>query len=72
MVYIQLNPRYIKNEEGNNFVILSKQEFDALIEELDELEDIYLYDTAKNNDSGERIPMMQVFETIEINRIKAQ
>lgn len=34
---------------------MPRHEFDRLIEELEELEDIRLYDEAKENDSGERI-----------------
>lgn len=36
-------------------VILSKKEYDGIIDELEEAEDVRLYDDAKKNDSGERI-----------------
>lgn len=52
---IALNPQYIKDSAGKNLVILSQKEFDNLLEELEELEDIKLYDEAKKNDTGERI-----------------
>jgi PHD/YefM family antitoxin component YafN of YafNO toxin-antitoxin module len=52
---IVLNPQYIKDSAGKNLVILSQKEFDNLLEELEELEDIKLYDEAKKNDTGERI-----------------
>ena len=40
------------------------------MEELDELEDIRLYDEAKKNDTGERIPAEEAFRMIEENRRK--
>ncbi len=52
---IALNPQYIKDTAGKNLVILPQKEFDNLLEELEELEDIKLYDQAKKNDTGERI-----------------
>jgi len=60
-----LHPQYIKDKMGNHFVVLPKSEFDMLIEELDEMEDICLYDEAKRNDSGERIAADIVFKAIE-------
>jgi PHD/YefM family antitoxin component YafN of YafNO toxin-antitoxin module len=52
---ITLNPQYIKDTAGKNLVILPQKEFDTLMEELEELEDIKLYDEAKKEDKGERI-----------------
>ena len=50
---INVHPQYIKDARGNNaMVILPAKEFDSLIEELDELDDIKLYDEAKKNDTG--------------------
>ncbi len=37
-------------------------------EELEELEDIRLYEEAKKNDTGERIPMNEAFRMIEEKR----
>ena len=54
---ITLNPQYIKDTAGNNLVVLLQKEFDKIIEELEDLEDIRLYDEAKKNDTGERVPM---------------
>lgn len=36
-------------------VILSKKEYDAIIDELEETEDVRLYDEAKKSDDGKRI-----------------
>lgn len=53
---LTLNPQYIKDTEGNeSLVILPSKEFETLIKELEELEDIKLYDEAKKIDKGERI-----------------
>lgn len=63
-----LHPQYIKDTAGQNLVVLPKDEFDHLLEELDELEDIRLYDEARKNDDGERISMNEVFKKIEGSR----
>ena len=68
---ITLNPQYITDQTGKKVsVILPINEFKTLIEELEELEDIRLYDEAKaaNNDPG--IPIDEAFEIIEANRHK--
>ena len=39
-----------------------------LLTELDELEDVKLFDSAKKSDSGERFSMEEVFSTIENKR----
>ena len=67
---IELHPQYIKDTAGKNLVILPQKEFDILLEELEELEDIKLYDEAKKNDTGERIPMDEAFKMIEAKRKK--
>ncbi|MBS1527887.1 MAG: hypothetical protein JST19_19740 [Bacteroidetes bacterium] len=65
-----MHPQYIKDTAGKNLVILPQHEFDDLMEELEELEDIRLYDEAKKHDTGERIPMEEAFKRIEENRNK--
>jgi PHD/YefM family antitoxin component YafN of YafNO toxin-antitoxin module len=53
---LSVHPQYIKDANGNNtLVVLSAQEFDTIIEELEELEDIRLYDEAKKEDTGDHI-----------------
>lgn len=53
---IAVHPQYIKDANGNEtLVILPAKEFNELMEELEELEDIKLYDEAKKNDDGKRI-----------------
>ena len=53
---IAVHPQYIKDANGQkSLVILPVKEFDTIIEELEELEDIKLYDEAKKEDDGERV-----------------
>jgi PHD/YefM family antitoxin component YafN of YafNO toxin-antitoxin module len=53
---LTVHPQYIKDANGKNtLVILPAKEFDSMMEELEELEDIKLYDKAKKDDTGERI-----------------
>ncbi len=51
-----IHPQYIKDSAGNkSLVVLTAKEFEKLMEEIEESEDIKLYDEAKNEDNGERI-----------------
>jgi len=51
-----VHPQYIKDANGEkSLVVLPAKEFDSLMEELEELEDIRLYDEAKKEDTGERV-----------------
>ena len=53
---IAVHPQYIKDANGQkSLVILPVKEFDTIIEELEELEDIKLYDEAKKDDDGGRV-----------------
>jgi len=66
---IPVHPQYIKDDNGKNtFVILPAKEFDILLENLEEMEDIRLYDQVREEDDGERIPMEEAFRTIEAKR----
>ncbi len=65
---LTVHPQYNKDTTGKSLVILPQNEFDTLMEELEELEDIQLYDEAKKNDTGERIPMDEAFKLIEAKR----
>ena len=51
-----VHPQYIKDANGNkSLVILPAEEFDNIMEELEDLEDVRLYDEAKKEDNSERI-----------------
>ena len=66
---LTLHPQYIHDETGEkSLVVLPAKEFDKLLEELEDLEDIHLYDEAKKNDTGERISMEDAFRMIEAER----
>lgn len=64
-----LHPKYITDENGKKVsVILSINEYNQLLTELEELEDLKLFDAAKESDSGERFSMEDVFASIESKR----
>ncbi len=66
---LTVHPQYIKDANGEKtLVILPVKEFNSLMEELEEMEDIRLYDEAKKNDTGERITMEEAFKRIETKR----
>ena len=68
---ISVHPQYIKDNNGKKtFVILPAKEFDILLLNMEELEDIHLYDQAREEDDGQRIPMEEAFRLIEAKRIK--
>lgn len=53
---VNLHPQYINDTKGNkSMVVLSIQEFELLMEELEDLEDICLYDESQKEDTGERM-----------------
>ncbi len=63
---ITLHPQFIKDANGDKaLVVLPAKEFDSIMEELDELEDIRLYDEAKKEDTGERISFSDYVKTRE-------
>ena len=66
---IAVHPQYINDINGKkSMVILPVKEFEILMDELEDLEDIRLYDEAKKNDTGERIQMEVAFKMIEAKR----
>jgi PHD/YefM family antitoxin component YafN of YafNO toxin-antitoxin module len=67
---LKVHPQYIKDTAGKSLVILPQNEFDSLMEQLEDTEDIRLYDEAKKNDTGERMPMEEAFKIIEAKREK--
>ncbi len=64
-----LHPHYVTDSNGKAVsVLLPMKEFKSILEELEDLEDIKLYDKAKKNDDGVRIPMDEAFRKIEAKR----
>jgi hypothetical protein len=59
-----IHPNYIVDQESNKTaVVLSIKEWTAILEELEELEDIRAYDAAKNQDQ-QSIPFEQAIAEI--------
>jgi len=64
-----MRTQFITDNNGNKLgVFLPMKEYNKMIEELEDLEDVRLYDEAKKNDTGERIPMDEAFKMIEEKR----
>ena len=67
---LNMHPQYITNAKGEKIsVVILVKEFDQIIEELEELEDIRLYDEAKAEKESS-VPMDKAFKTIEAKRGK--
>ena len=65
---LTVHPQYITDNSGNKIsVILPMQEFKAMMEEIEELEDIKLFDEAKQSDEPS-IPIDDAFKMIEAKR----
>jgi PHD/YefM family antitoxin component YafN of YafNO toxin-antitoxin module len=61
---LTVNPQFIKDANGKKtWVVIPASEFDTIIEELEELEDIKLYDESKKEDIGERILFSDYLKT---------
>ena len=65
-----IHPQYITDTAGEKMVVLSINEFNSIMDELEEMEDVRLYDDAKKNGTGERISMEDAFKLIEAKRKK--
>lgn len=64
------SPQYITDSKGKKLsVVLSIKEYRKILEELEELEDIRLYDEAMT-DAGQSVPIEKAFKLIEANRKK--
>ena len=67
---LTVHPQFITDKAGNKIsVVLSVKEYEALMEELEELEDIRLYDEAKASDEPS-IPIDEAFKLLDIKRAK--
>lgn len=65
---ITLDPQFITNKKGEKIaVVLPIGDFKAIIEELEELEEIKLYDEAQNSNEVS-IPIDEAFKMIEAKR----
>jgi len=69
---LTINPQFNTDKSGNKIsVVIPVTEFETIMEELDELEDIKLYDEAKS-DKEPSIPIDEAFEMIEVKRKKKE
>jgi hypothetical protein len=67
---LAIHPQYINDAEGNkSLVVLPAVEFENILEELEELEDIRLYDDAKKKKQV-FVDATTTFERIEAKRNK--
>jgi PHD/YefM family antitoxin component YafN of YafNO toxin-antitoxin module len=65
---LTIRPQYITDNAGKKIsVVLPLEDFKAIMEELEELEDIKLYDEAKKSDEPS-IPIDEAFKMIEAKR----
>lgn len=66
---LNIHPQYITDTAGKKLVVLPMKEFKNIIEELEELADVKLYDkaTASNEPS---VPIDEAFKLIEAKRKK--
>lgn len=65
---LTLTPHYITDKAGNKIsVVIPMKDFKAIMEELEELEDIKLYDEAKKSNEPS-IPIDDAFKMIEAKR----
>ncbi|TVR83807.1 MAG: hypothetical protein EA409_02250 [Saprospirales bacterium] len=63
-----IHPQYITDHQGKKLsVVLPLEDFKTLIEELEELEDIRLYEEAKRSNEPS-IPIDNAFKMIEAKR----
>ena len=63
-----IHPQYITDDTGKKIsVVLPIEEYHTILEELEELEDIRLYDEVKGSDEPS-IPINEAFKMIEAKR----
>ena len=66
---IEVHPEYIVDEKSNRkSVVLPYQEWEEILEEMEELEEIRAYDVAKTEDD-ETIPFNQAVKEIEDGKV---
>ena len=64
---VTVHPQFIMDANGEkSMVILPINEFDAIMEELEDMEDVRLYDEAQKDDDGERILFSEYIKNREV------
>lgn len=64
---LSVHPQYITDTSGAQLVVLPASEFKEMMNELEELEDIRLYDEAKAADEPS-LPIDEAFRLIDAER----
>ena len=68
-----METQFLTDEKGNRTaVLLPIKKYNNLIEKLEDLEDVRLYDEAKMDDDGYRISIDEAFKIIEEKRKSAK
>ena len=68
---INVHPEYIVDENLNRkSVVLPYSEWENIVEEMEELDDIRAYDQAKNETKDEVVPFEQAVKEIEDGIVK--
>lgn len=68
-----METQFLTDEKGNRTaVVLPIKKYNKLIEKLEDLEDIRLYDEAKREDDGYRVSIDEAFKIIEDKRKLAE
>ncbi|MCU0418036.1 MAG: hypothetical protein MUC38_00130 [Cyclobacteriaceae bacterium] len=66
-----MKTQFVTDDHGKKLaVILPIHEYEKIMEDLEDMEEVRLYDEVKKNDIGERIPMEEAFKMIEAKRRK--
>jgi hypothetical protein len=66
-----METQFLMDAKGNKTAVLMPiKKYNKLMEYLDDLEDVRLYDQSKKEDDGVRIPIEEAFKIIEANRKK--
>lgn len=64
-----MKTQFLTDEKGKKTaVVLPIKQYNKLLEKLEDLEDVKLYDEAKRNDDGFRISIDDAFKIIEEKR----
>ena len=68
-----MDTQFLTDDKGNRTaVLLPIKKYNKLIEKLEDLEDVRLYDEAKREDDGCRISIDEAFRIIEEKRKQAK
>lgn len=64
-----METQFLTDNKGNRMaVVLPIKQYNKMIEKLEDLEDVRLYDEAKREDDGYRISIDEAFKIIEEKR----